>query len=390
MQASLGSGLGVQTHFLGPVATQVAALAPRVIASNFPDLTLVPFDLKNGYAQSYFGGVLHRFTNSFTLEVNAAGSYGRRLITTDVVNRQFSTVAGRINPAITQDISYRAAQGYSDYNGLTTVARYRASRGFLQATYTWSHAIDNQSEPLLGDFFNLRFTEAAATRGPGGRAAFTKQFNSLVDRGNATFDQRHNFIVFSYWLLPSPSREGRMGRVLNAVLGGWGISEMAAFRSGFPYNLVAPTNAQAETGLGVIINNRPNLLDPNAVFLPKPVPVAGGVQLLNPSNFTVPAASTLGNVGRNALSGPGFYNIDLGVAKSFALPWLGETSRLGFRVDAYNVLNHANLGNPMTRLTETNFGVAFYGRSGVGNGFPATSPLNETPRILQLSVRMTF
>jgi hypothetical protein len=114
------------------------------------------------------------------------------------------------------------------------------------------------------------------------------------------------------------------------------------------------------------------------------------VQLLNPSNFTVPATSTLGNVGRNALSGPGFYNVDLGVAKSFALPWLGETSRLGFRVDAYNVLNHANLGNPMTQLTETNFGVAFYGRSGVGNGFPATSPLNETPRILQLSVRMTF
>jgi hypothetical protein len=159
MQAVLGpGGSGVQTHFLGPVATQVATLAPRTIQSNFPDLTLVPFDLKNGYAQSYFGGVLHRFTNSFTLEVNAAGSYGRRLITTDLVNRDFSTLAGRINPAITQDISYRAGQGYADYNGFTTVARYRASRGFLQATYTWSHVIDNQSEPLARDFFDLLFT----------------------------------------------------------------------------------------------------------------------------------------------------------------------------------------------------------------------------------------
>jgi hypothetical protein len=385
MQASLS---GARTHFLGPVAAQVAALAPRTISSNFPDLTLVPYDLKNGYAQSYFGGVLHRFSNSFTLEVNASGSYGRRLITTDLINRDFTTNVGRINPAFTQDVSYRAAQGFSNYNGLTTVARYRASRGFLQATYTWSHTIDNQSEPLLGDFFNLKFTDATANQGPGGRAAFTKQFNSQIDRGNATFDQRHNFIVFSYWSLPSPSRTGRMGRALNSVLGDWGVSEMAAFRSGFPYNLIAPTNAVKP--LGVIANNRPNVLDPNAVFLSPSVPVPGGKKLLNTDNFTVPAISTLGNMGRNALSGPGFYNVDLAISKSFALPWLGESGRVGLRVDAYNVLNHANLGNPVTQLRDPNFGVAFYGRSGAGNGFPATSPLNETPRVLQLSVRMTF
>jgi hypothetical protein len=388
LQATLGNGFGVQTHFLGSVASQVAALAPRTIASNFPDLTMVPYDLKNGYAQSYFAGLQHRFTNSFTLEVNAAGSYGRRLITTDLVNRDFSTLAGRINPAITQDISYRAAQGYADYNGLTTVARYRAGRGFLQATYTWSHVIDNQSEPLLGDFFNLKFTDATANQGPGGRAAFTKQFNPYVDRGNATFDQRHNFIVFSYWSLPSPAGDGRLGRVLKAALGGWGISEMAAFRSGFPYNLIAPTNAVRP--LGVIANNRPNVRDPNAVFLSSPVAVPGGMKLLNTANFTEPAISTLGNLGRNALSGPGFYNVDLAVSKYFALPWLSESAHVGLRVDAYNVLNHANLGNPVTQLRDPNFGVAFYGRSGAGNGFPATSPLNETPRVLQLSVRMTF
>src|SRR6185295_139977 len=131
------------------------------------------------------------------------------------------------------------------------------------------------------------------------------------------------FIVFSYWSLPSPARTGRMGRVLNSVLGGWGISEMAAFRSGFPYNLIAPT--AAEKPLGIIANNRPNVRDPNAVFLSSPVPVPGGMKLLNTANFTAPAVSTLGNMGRNALSGPGFYNVDVAVSKSFALPWLGES-----------------------------------------------------------------
>jgi hypothetical protein len=96
-------------------------------------------------------------------------------------------------------------------------------------------------------------------------------------------------------------------------------------------------------------------------------------------------------VGRNAFTGPGFYNLDLAVGRSFPLPWLGEGSRLNFRADAFNVLNHANLGNPDTLLTSPTFGVATFGRqASQGNGFPTLSPLNETPRQIQLSVRIQF
>ncbi len=94
------------------------------------------------------------------LEMNALGSYGSRLITTDVVNRDFSTAQGRFNPAL-PDISYRSGQGVSNYNAFTAVLRYQAGRGMFQAAYTLSHTIDNQSEPLAGDFFNLNFTSIA-------------------------------------------------------------------------------------------------------------------------------------------------------------------------------------------------------------------------------------
>jgi hypothetical protein len=54
------------------------------------------------------------------------------------------------------------------------------------------------------------------------------------------------------------------------------------------------------------------------------------------------------------------------------------------------VLNHSNLNNPDTQLNSPTFGIALYGRTGTPSGFPAVTPLNETPRQIQLSARITF
>ena len=118
--------------------------------------------------------------------------------------------------------------------------------------------------------------------------------------------------------------------------------------------------------------------------------VPGGQLLLNAADFANAAASTLGNSGRNAFTGPGFYSVDLSLARSFRLPWLGDAGRLVFRASAFNVLNHANLNNPDTQLGSPTFGIALYGRQGTQSGFPAVSPLNETPRQVQLSAKLEF
>ncbi|MBZ5607034.1 MAG: TonB-dependent receptor [Acidobacteriia bacterium] len=373
-------------NYLAPLSSQLAKLQGQKVGSDFPDLTLVDPNLRNGYAHSYFAGVQHTVTENLTIEVNGLGTYGRRLITTDIVNRDFSTLAGRYNPSLA-DIAYRAAQGSSDYNALTAVVRYRMERGMVQGSYTWSHTIDNQSDALVGDFFNLNFTtiQASATTAP--RAAFSQQFNPQADRGNSDFDQRHNFVLFSYWDLPAPFANSKWG----ALLKGWTVAELAAFRGGFPYTVLGTSSAIP--GGGQIINNRPNIIDPNQTLLANPAPAPGGLQLLNPAGFQEAAASTLGNEGRNAFRGPGFYSVDLSVAKSFAVPWLGEGGRIKVRADAYNVLNHADLGNPDARFTSplsSTFGIATFGRQGTQSGFPAVSPLNETPRQIQFSLKIEF
>jgi Carboxypeptidase regulatory-like domain/TonB-dependent Receptor Plug Domain len=374
------------TNYLAPISTALSGFHAQDVAGNFPDLTLVDPHLKNGYANSYFAGVQHQLRDNLTVEVNGLGTYGRRLITTDIVNRDFTLPTGRINPNL-PDIAYRAAQGFSDYNALTAVVRYRVSRGMIQGSYTWSHMIDNQSDALTGDFFNLNFTSIASTADSNARATFSRQFDPQADRGNSDFDQRHNLVIFSYWNLPTPFSSSKAG----ALFRGWMVSELAAFRSGFPFTVIGTSRAQ--NGLGQILNNRVDIIDPRQTVFSNPIPGPGGQQLLNPAGFAEPAVSTLGNEGRNAFRGPGFYNVDVSLARSVGLRWLGEGGSLTFRADAFNVLNHANLGNPNSLFTDPpspGFGFATFGRQGRQSGFPAVSPLNETARQIQLSVKLSF
>lgn len=116
----------------------------------------------------------------------------------------------------------------------------------------------------------------------------------------------------------------------------------------------------------------------------------GGELLLNASAFAEPAPSALGTTGRNEFRGPGFYKLDLSLARSFPAPWFGEAGRIALRASLFNALNHANLNNPDTRLGSPTFGVAQFGRQGTQSGFPSVSPLNETPRQVQLSFKVEF
>ena len=372
-------------NYLNPIAKVLPALAATSQPFNltFPNVTLINPGLLNGRAYSYFAGVQQSVSNGFTLEVNALGTYGRNLITTDIINRDFTTPQGRVNPNL-PDVNYRANQGFSNYNALTAVGRYRWARGFLQASFTWSHYIDNQSDPLVGDFFDLSFTNITSGAGTGGRAAFSQQFNPLSDVGNSDYDQPLNLVLFSYWSVPSALQSTKFAPLFR----GWGIAGLAAFRSGLPYTVI--NNASVIIpGDGVVINPRPNLINPNPV-LANPVSIPGGEQLLNPAAFSG-VTDTLGNLGRNSLIGPGLYNLDLSLSRSFGIPWFGESGRLTLRADAFNFLNHANLNNPDPLLGDTQtFGQASFGRLGLQSGFPAVAPLNETPRQIQMLLRIEF
>ena len=89
-------------------------------------------------------------------------------------------------------------------------------------------------------------------------------------------------------------------------------------------------------------------------------------------SFAAPAAGTYGDLKENSLVGPGTFNVDMGLSRSFKA---GKEREFQFRAEIFNLLNHTQLQNPVTALTASNFGfiTAAY-----------------DPRIIQLAVKFGF
>jgi hypothetical protein len=385
------SNSGQNVLFQLPVAQAAAGLRTPVSAFTFSQADLLTFfqkNLRNGYAENSFLGLEQRFSDHFTAQTNFVTSLGRELLTSDIVNRPLSAQTGidfdEANSKLPM-LVYRANQGISDYYGGQAIVRYRGSNLQFQIAYTLSHSIDNQSDPLAQAFLNFNFINGNSGPPGEGPAAFTRQFDSQGDRASSDFDQRHNLAAYGVWEVPPMFTSSRAARYFRD----WTVAAVAAIRSGLPYSPLA--TAQFNGSGQYYFNNRPDLVN----GVPAEINTAGpgGIQILNPAAFTAPPFGQLGDIGRNAFHGPGLYSVDISLARRFPLEWLGEAGRLTLRADAFNVLNHANLNNPNTLFSSLspNFGFASYGRQSSDNsGFPATTPLQETPRMIQLVVRVEF
>jgi hypothetical protein len=123
----------------------------------------------------------------------------------------------------------------------------------------------------------------------------------------------------------------------------------------------------------------------NLVCDPRSGPKIGTSQIFNASCFQMPAVGTFGNAGLGYLTGPGYWNWDMALAKKIPVG-LGERRQLQFRGEAYNTFNHTEY-NALTSSIRFNSktGAITNLTSGLGN-FTGTRPA----RILALSLRFQF
>jgi hypothetical protein len=376
------------SNYLSQVAAGLRNFPGIVPASGTFQPTVFQPGLRNGMVQSAFTGMQVRINPHITLDLNALASRGRGLLTTDFINRNFSLTPnppqnpfGNLNPSL-PTLSYRANQGSSNYTAATAVLKWSSPKVSAQVSYSLSHSMDNQSDPIAGDY-NLESTSVAGGGAFYGRAAFVQQFNSAADWGNSDFDQRQNLVFFVIASLPAPRGDRWMARMLQD----WRFAGLGSFRSGLPFNAYAVNPSGSDSTL---IDDRANLVDPAHAYTRQPIP--GGELILNPDAFALPAPGQLGTAGRNRFQGPGTISANLTVSRSFHIPGMPESVRLVVRADAYNFLNHANLyvdsENPF--LPSPLFGTAQYGTTGVQTNFPVQVPLTATPRIIQLGARFEF
>jgi hypothetical protein len=90
--------------------------------------------------------------------------------------------------------------------------------------------------------------------------------------------------------------------------------------------------------------------------------------------FVNPAPNTYGTLGRNAMFGPGYANIDASLMKGWKLPFLGEQGIVEYRFEAFNLFNATHLGVPVTGITNPNFG--------------KITGTDGDPRILQMALKV--
>jgi hypothetical protein len=347
-------------------------LLPSLDQTLPPDVVVqLDQNLRTPYAENWYFGIQQTVTPNFVVEVGQVGSVGRKLISRDQVNRSINGIS--LNSQILED-TFLTNAGNSNYLALQIGLRRRFSRGLqYQVSYTFSHAVDNQSDNFEG-----------VRTGPSPfdfeLATFTRQFDPRVDRGNANFDQRHNLVFSSIWEVPVPRSIGPGHRLL---LRGWTLSLIGAYRSGFPVTVICSICTDAG-----FYNNRADYVGRSGapVTPPPSQQVAGGVQWLNPNLFQ-PATDHVGTLGRGAFAGPGFWNYDFALLRNLTVK--EGSLRIQFRAEFYNLFNHANLSAPVTDMSASDFGQAYYGLSRTFSRF-GDLPLDNPARRIQFGIRIQF
>ncbi|MEP7037690.1 MAG: carboxypeptidase regulatory-like domain-containing protein [Acidobacteriota bacterium] len=251
----------------------------------------------------------------------------------------------------------------SNYNALQVTFKRNLTKGLrYNANYTWSHTIDN----VIGFFKDYQNYQ---------------DLNS--DRASSDQDIRHNFTFDAGYDVPSFRRLFRNDGIPRWIADGWQLNTLTQIRSGFPVNV---------TVTGGIFGGA---LRPNVVPGVSPYPSNYSVpnNQFNPAAFSAPAAGTFGNLGRNALRGPGFAQVDFSIFKNTKLT---EKTALQLRMEVFNLFNRTNFADPSGGLNVDAFTgslnrTAFFGQSvsTVGNQLGGLLGAGG-PRQIQLSARFIF
>jgi hypothetical protein len=354
VQREVVSSTLVSASYIGSQITHLQAGMPVNLATYVP-----------GVGDSSGRCFLNGQVTHFTVAPGAACS--------TVANTQTRRRLSFLNPQFQNEfgaVAYVDNGGTQHYHGMLLSIQRRPSRGInVGANYTLSHCI--------GDY------QARTNNGYGISVTHTYQDpnNRRRDRGNCEIDQRH---IFNLTALAETPQFGN--RTLSLLGSGWRLSGIYRRTTGGAsiqnsqavgvrtVTIGAPAGSQTSIAGGDqclcdVSNQRPDQISQN-VYLDK----SGrpGTQYLNPRAFALPAAGTLGNMGRVTLVLPPQWQFDMSLARIFRVR---EKHSVEFRAEAYNVTNSFRVDTINTNLSSAQFGLIRTARE---------------PRIMQFALKYSF
>ena len=321
---------------------------------------------KDTYVTQWGFSVQHVLPADFVGTVSYVGSSGFHLLTLSEANVVNPITGVRPYPDFGQ-VSWRGNKDNSTYNGLSVAVKRSFSHGFLfSGNYMWSHEIDDGSDGS-GDGDSLVPQNVACPS---------------CERASGFWDARHVFNANAVYKLPFGPGRPYMNRpgIVNSILGNWELTSTVVARTGFPINVLV-NRSSSETPDGNTTDQRPDLV-PGVPLYP-----SGGrtiAQWINPAAFVAPANDTWGDSPRDAVRGPGAWQIDMGIGKHIPLT---EQWRLEFRAELFNIFNHPQYGLPNPTILVNGFGSI---TSTVNTTTPVSPVGSGTPREIKFALRIAF
>ncbi len=305
-------------------------------------------DVKIPTVNNYSLGIQHKLSSTMMIDAAYVGSGGWNQYRNVNLNQlQLGTL--QRNPGVNTN-ALRPYNGYSNINQFITGSNFNYNSLQMQWRKTFTG----------GGLLNIAYTwSKAITDATGWNETAMDSYNFKNDRGLAGYDRRHIF-VFSYiYPLPFWQEQNAWYKV---AFGGWQLSGVTTMQSGLPLNIGIQGDL-AGIGQG---GQRPNLVGDHTA--------GGGTSdaWFNRAAFANPAAGTFGNLGRNAITGPGTNNWDVSLQKIFRFR---ESMSLEFRTEMYNAPNHFSYFGVATTVGAANFG--------------QVTSAND-PRTLQFGMRFGF
>lgn len=285
-----------------------------------PSTTIASEDSETPNTRQLSLGVKREIWRGFAVSVDGVTGRGYNLFNAPDINYPDPATGQRPNRDFLRIIQYQT-NGHSWYKALLVGVERRSGRGLhFGASYTLS-----RQERDVEDF-------GFQAQDMNDRAA---------EKARANNDRRHQLVVNLMWPLP----------------GGLQVGAVAQARSGLPWNITTGTDSNGDT----ITNDRPDLANPSGD--PRSAATYS-------ANFT----RRVGNLPRNFGTGPAFFTVDARVSKFVDL----GRSRIEVFVEAFNLLNRANLGLPTGNLRSSTFGQ------------PTALATGATPRQVELGLRFDF
>ena len=262
--------------------------------------------------------------------------------------------------ALTQ-LDYFRSVGRSSYNGLQFSLTHAFRHGLqFHGSYTWSHALDDSSDPLVPGMGNHTYPRNSR--------------NLRQDWGNSDNDIRQIAAISYLWHLPIGRNQnylnhGLIGRVFEAFQ----LSGITTVETGHPFEVVSNTDSQ-RTGIAAWAELLGDPYAPSGFS-----PGFGKAYFTSPGAFGEPPFGGPSNIRRNQFYGPGYVNFDLALAKTVKFT---ERVQLEARFESYNLFNHPHFNTPGNQLGAPDFGVITS---------TATQPDGTTSaRQIQVAMKLSF